>query len=181
MKGQSNIRNYTISGIMFNGLAFLLLFPILLVYSTPYILSYGYLNFHEGLKSFLSISFLLTLPIGIIIHEALHGFTWAIFAKKGLRSIRYGFNRKAMAPYCHCSEPLPKLHYMLGAAAPCAIMGIIPGVIALMIASNWLIIAAMFFTWAASGDIISLWMLRKVDPHKLIYDHPLRPGFYTSD
>ncbi|UII32724.1 DUF3267 domain-containing protein [Fulvivirga ulvae] len=171
-------RTYTLKGSSVNLLAFLFLIPVFLLFVLPYIFLYGYLEFHNGLRSFISISFLITLPLGIVLHELLHGAIWAYFAKNGFKSIAFGFNQKAMAPYCHCKEPLKVKHYALGGAAPGLLMGIIPAIVAIIIANGWLIIFGIFFTWAASGDILTLWMLRKLRRHELVSDHPEEIGFY---
>ncbi|MBL6445456.1 DUF3267 domain-containing protein [Fulvivirga sp. 29W222] len=177
---QSKGKVYTIKGSSINLLAFLFLIPIFLIFAVPYINLYGYLAFHHGLTSFISIYFLITFPLGIVLHELLHGAVWASFAKEGFKSISFGFNRKAMAPYCHCKEPLQVKHYALGGAAPGLLMGIIPAITAIIIASDWLLIFGIFFTLAASGDIISLWMLRKLDSSVWVSDHPKEIGFYVS-
>ena len=174
-------KTYTLSGCSINLLAFLLLIPILLIFALPYILLYGYLAFHQGLDSFISIYFLITFPIGIVLHELLHGAVWACFAETGFKAITFGFNTKAMAPYCHCKKPLQVRHYALGAAAPGLLMGIIPALAAIGMANGWLLIFGIFFTWAASGDIISIWMLRKLKSTTLINDHPDEMGFYVSN
>lgn len=52
------------------------------------------------------------LTEGIVAHEAIHGIFWAAFAKRGFRSIRFGFLWKKLTAYCHCSEPLEVRPYI---------------------------------------------------------------------
>ncbi|GAA0890857.1 hypothetical protein GCM10009122_05360 [Fulvivirga kasyanovii] len=174
-------RAYTLQGTSVNLLAFLFLIPILLAFALPYILLYGYLAFHHGLSSFISVYFLITLPAGIVAHELLHGAVWAYFARGGFNSVSFGFNSKALAPYCHCKEPLTVKQYAMGGAAPGLLMGILPAIVAIAIANDWLLIFGIFFTWAASGDMMTLWMLRKFRGDQMVSDHPDEIGFYIDE
>ncbi|ELR72753.1 hypothetical protein C900_01132 [Fulvivirga imtechensis AK7] len=171
-------KEYTMTGSSMNLVAFLFLIPMLLLLASPYISLYSYADFREGWKLFFK-HLLLILPVGIIIHELLHGVTWACFAKQGMKSISFGMNWKAIAPYCHCSEPLKVKHYRLGGAMPGVVMGIIPVIIATIFQINWMIVFGVFFTWAASGDIIALWMLRRFNANEMVSDHPEKMGFYV--
>ena len=45
--------------------------------------------------------FLFAIIAGIIIHELIHGITWAIFGRKPWISIKFGFQVKTLTPYCH--------------------------------------------------------------------------------
>lgn len=166
------------SGSSMNLLAFAFLPIVLLLLAGPYILLYDYYSFHQGLKTFTSY-LIIILPVGIILHELIHGITWAIFAKKGFKSISFGINWKALAAYCHCNEPLKVKHYSIGGAMPGILTGIAPAIIALISGSAWLLVTAAFFTWAASGDIMILWMLRHIKSHTYVYDHPEKLGFYA--
>ena len=63
-------------------------------------------NFRElfGAFSDWGITFILAI-IGIVVHELIHGLTWACFAKNGWKSISFGVWWKVLTPYCHCNEP----------------------------------------------------------------------------
>jgi len=50
--------------------------------------------------------FLLTIILGIIIHELIHGITWRLLSKNKSNAIRYGINWKTMSPYAHCKEAI---------------------------------------------------------------------------
>src|SRR5690606_9207687 len=62
--------------------------------------------------------FLVVVIVGVVVHELIHGITWAIFAKNGLRSIKFGILKEMLTPYCHCQEPLKLKPYLLGAMMP---------------------------------------------------------------
>ena len=39
--------------------------------------------------------------VGIVVHELIHGLTWACYAKSGWKSISFGVMWKLLTPYCH--------------------------------------------------------------------------------
>lgn len=83
--------------------------------------------------TFLFLAIFIT--VGIVVHELIHGITWAQFTKSGWKSIKFGVMWKMLTPYCHCSEPLRKKEYILGSLMPCIVLGIIPAVAALFVGS----------------------------------------------
>ena len=98
-----------------------------------------------------------------------------------MKSIKFGFKWKFLTPYCHCKEPLKLQHYRIGVAMPLLILGILPSIIAIIIGSGALLTFGIIFSWAAGGDIIALFMLRKLDNNLYVSDHPTEMGFYIDD
>ena len=119
--------------------------------------------------------------VGIVVHELIHGLTWACFAKSGWKSISFGVMWKLLTPYCHCDEPMNIPGYMMGAMMPCIILGVIPAVVALFIGSLPMLAWGVFFIAAAAGDIWMTWLLTKENPKCLVLDHPSEAGFYIID
>ena len=116
--------------------------------------------------------------VGIVVHELIHGLTWACYAKSGWKSISFGVMWKMLTPYCHCDEPMQIPGYMMGAMMPCIILGGIPAVVALFIGSMSLLAWGIFFISAAAGDIWMTWLLTKENPKSMVLDHPSEAGFY---
>ena len=169
----------------------LLMIPILLIYGLPFFFIWkSELNIHEIIKEFIEnhifikvvllffIKFALLFVIGTIAHELIHGIVFAIFAKKGFKSIKFGVLWKMLTPYCHCKEPLKVKHYILGAIAPAIILGIIPAITALFTGSIWLLFFGMIFTLAAGGDFLTINLLRKEKPDDYVEDHPSEVGCF---
>lgn len=150
--------------------------PISGVILLPFLLIWDYESLMLG-KDVLMAHFTFYFFTGIIVHELLHGLTWAIFASNGLKSIRFGVKWKFLTPYCHCKEPLKVKHYKLGGAMPLIVMGIIPSIIGIISGNGGFLGFGIFFTWAAGGDIIALYMLRKLDNDMYVSDHPEKMGF----
>lgn len=116
--------------------------------------------------------------VGVVVHELIHGITWAIFARQGFSSIRYGVLWKHLTPYCHCKEPLLVKHYCIGGLMPAIILGIIPSVMSLVTGHIGLFLFGMFFTLAAGGDFMIIRMLWKEPMDNLVQDHPEKIGCY---
>jgi hypothetical protein len=173
----------TIEHTMGTGLVHLymlpMIIPILLVFSGPFILIWDLEELRTGIKLILHY-FLPVLLIGVAVHELLHGISWSLFASKGIKSIKFGIHWKFLAPYCHCTEPLKVKHYITGAAMPLLILGILPSVSAIVFGNGALLVFGILFTWAAGGDIISIFMLRKLDKNSFVSDHPDKMGFYKE-
>ena len=163
-----------------NVIGFFLIIPILIIFALPFVLIW---NLKILTISLSNVHIFLVLPIifvGAIIHELIHGFTLALFAKNGFKSIKFGVHWKLITPYCHCKEPLKVKHYAIGMAMPLIIMGIIPAITALFIGNGFLLLFGILFTWAAGGDVIGLIMLSKLKINDVVYDHPDKMGFYKK-
>ena len=170
------IVEYTMGFGKVNLIALLMIAPITTIIFLPFILIWDYDTFKAG-KEIFDDYFLFYLIGGIIIHELLHGLTWGYFALNGLKSIKFGIKWKFLTPYCHCKEPLKVKHYKIGGAMPLIVMGIVPSLIGIIIGHGGILSFGIFFTWAAGGDIIALYMLQKLDNNIYVSDHPEKMGF----
>ncbi len=166
----------------------LLAFPVFTaLYLVPYILVWGdrfkfsYIkeNFNGIEFGIGTFSLFIILVVGIVLHELIHGITWAVFAKRGFKSIKFGFMVKMLTPYCHCKEPLKVKHYVLGAIMPAIILGFIPAIIAIAIGSFKLLLFAIFFSVAAIGDFMIIYLIRKEPKNSYIQDHPSEADYYV--
>ncbi len=167
-------------------------FPWLLLFGLPFFLIWSFSALHNiklvmfklvslgTMVSFVTIfsSFIFMVLNGIILHEFIHGITWARFAKNGHKSIKYGIIWKAITPYCHCKEPLLVKHYILGALMPGLILGIIPSFYGLVSGNLIGIFIGGFFTLAASGDFMIISKLLYQNAAYYVQDHPSKIGCY---
>lgn len=163
----------------FSGVVFVLAST---VFGVPFSLLWGTNAFIDAFRDFLSgyLILFLAISIGIILHEALHGLTWAWFCRGGSRSIRYGIKWQALAPYAQCSETLPIRAYRLGCAMPGLVLGIVPAVAAVIAGNGWLLAFGIFFTAGAAGDFFILWKLRPYSASHKVLDHPEKIGCMVS-
>ena len=133
-------------------------------------------------------AFLGNLPVllaafllGIVGHEAIHAITWAAAGKMPLSSIHMGFQWKTLTPYAHCREPMEVNAYRIGALMPGLVVGILPALAGIITGSGWLLMFGLFFTVAAGGDMLILWLIRGVPAGQMVEDHPSQAGCYVIE
>jgi len=166
-------RDYTIGFGAANVYAALLFIPIAAVYIVPYGWLYGWSALGVDLAQFLVYFplFLVSVVIGTVAHEFIHAVSWWWLDDIPWERIHFGFKWKMLTPYVHCPDPVEINNYRWGVAMPGIIMGIVPYLLALLLKSGWLLGFGLFFTLAAGGDILILWLLRNVECRKLVQDH----------
>ena len=123
--------------------------------------------------------FVIALIALIVIHELVHGATWALFTGDGFKSIEFGFIKKYLTPYCTCKVALPKKAYILGALMPLILLGIIPLIISIATGSFGLMWIAIIMVVSAAGDILIVGKILayKTDASDILYfDHPTDAG-----
>lgn len=125
--------------------------------------------------------FAAMVVLGSILHELIHGFTWAYFGHKPLNAIKFGFQWKTLTPYAHCREPMEVQAYRLGGVMPLLVMGILPSLIGIGIGNGWIMFFGFLFTIGAGGDMLVLWLIRDVRSGQLVEDHPTQIGCYLIE
>lgn len=155
------------------GKSLLIAIPIAVIQVVTFFLMHGFpitpANKNTTLYGFL-------LLFGILIHELIHMFAWAFFAKKSLKAFKLGFQWKSLTPYAHCKEPMDILPYRIGSFAPGLLLGILPWIISLFTGDILLFFFGFLYTTAAGGDFLILWVIRNVKPNTLVEDHPSNAG-----
>ena len=119
--------------------------------------------------------FWITIFIGIIIHELIHGVFWAFSTKKKWKSIGFGVDWGTLTPYCTCNEELKLKNYAIGAAMPTIILGIMPYLIGLITGNLFLALFGIVQLMGGGGDVYILWLIRK-EKNVLLLDHPYLVG-----
>lgn len=124
-------------------------------------------------------SMMVIIIIAVVVHEALHGFTWMFAGNLQLSDIKYGIMWKALMPFAHSKKPLSKRAYQLGAVMPGIVLGIVPYVGGLLMGQTEVAFIGMIMTLCAAGDVWILWAIRKEPVDALILDHPSKAGCYV--
>ncbi|WP_445664159.1 DUF3267 domain-containing protein [Fodinibius sp. AD559] len=167
------MKKYTLSFLEANMYSLLVYIPIIVGYYVPYGLLYGWSSFGldiiQGLGN--PLFFLIIIFIGITVHEFIHAVSWWWLDDIPWKKIHFGFKWKVLTPYVHCPEPVEVSNYRWGVAMPGIVLGIVPYLLALIFRNGWLLGFGFFFTLAASGDILILWLLRNVKSGKKVQDH----------
>ncbi len=162
----------SLSGLKLNLFVLLLAVPLWLLVSGLYVFIFGPSQYVRGIVNVLNYKIFILLFLGIVIHELLHALTWMLLQKEGFSNIKFGFNWHSLTPYTHYTKPLVLFKYRWGGIMPGLLMGILPAIISYAMQNASLNFVSFLFVWAASGDIISLWMLRKLKPSQMVQDHP---------
>jgi len=144
----------------------------------PFVGLWGWSAVPDGLDAWLDVPLWMFAALigGVLVHEGLHASAWRLSADLPPGSVRLGFNWKALTPYAHCSAPMPARAYRIGAMTPGIALGLVPCAVAWATGSGMLFVFGLLFTLAAGGDALILWLLRGVEPHQLVVDHPTRAG-----
>lgn len=172
------MREYTLNFTQANLYALALYIPIIAVFIFPYVWIYGWSLLGTDIVQFIeSIPvFIISIIVGTVVHELIHAICWSWLDNIPWKNIDFGFKWKVLTPYVHCPEPVEVTNYRWGVAMPGIILGIIPYVLALISQNGWLLGFGLFFTLAAGGDILILWLLRNVKSGKKVQDHPEKVG-----
>ena len=115
----------------------------------------------------------------IVVHELIHGITWAAFAKNGWKSISFGFIVEYLTPYCSCNQPMKKYQIILGAIMPTIILGFIPAIVAVFTGSTITLFVALMLIMGGGGDMIIIFKLlrfKSTAKDVLFIDHPYELG-----
>lgn len=190
-EGSAIKKEITLSATRANLLGLIFLLPIFLFLALPYYFIWpeqftkasiiGYIEAKEAWAFFDFAVIILVILLGIIAHELLHGLGWSFYTKHGWKSIRFGVMWEMITPYCHCAEPLKMKPYRIGTVLPAVVLGFIPSAIALATGMLPIMLFGFFFTFAAAGDFIMLWLLRKEPNDAIIHDHPDKIGCVIYD
>ena len=125
------------------------------------------------------VIFILAILLGVVVHESIHGLTWAIFGRKPFSAVQFGFQWKTFTPYAHLKEPVEVNAYRLGAFMPGFILGILTYLLSLISGSGDLFWFSLIHTATAGGDWLILWLIRSVKAGSLVEDHPSNAGCYV--
>lgn len=165
-------KSHLLTTILLGPLVFLILKIYEWIYS-PYDLAYILLDS----KSLLLLG--ITIIVLAIVHEILHGFTWAIFTTRGIKDISFGFIVKYLSPYSTCKVPLKRWQYTLGVLMPLIVLGILPTIVGLLAGIASITIIGALFIIGAGGDLVMVYLLISYKPERkeiLVYDNPTKMG-----
>jgi len=168
-----SFKNYTLGFTEANIYALALFIPICAALLLPYGWLHGWEVLATDLAKFLKNIplFLVSIIVGTVIHEFIHAVCWSWLDGIAWERIHFGFKWKVLTPYVHCPEPVEVSNYRWGVAMPGIVLGLAPFLAALILQNGWLLGFGLFFTLAAGGDILILWLLRNVKQGLRVQDH----------
>lgn len=165
-------------------MTFALALPIIAVFAVLFILLNMDVLSNLGITLDLATALKLAIFIVVffalaVVHELIHGITWAAFAKKHWKAISFGIIMENMTPYCTCDEALTKGQYIVGAIMPTIILGVIPSIAAVITGSLWVFVMGAFMILSGGGDLTIIWKLLRSkiqEEEVLCMDHPYEVG-----
>ena len=116
-----------------------------------------------------------SLFFGVIVHELLHGLTFAYFSPNKYKDIRFGVN--ALFVYCHCKAALLRNHYLLSALMPAVLLGILPIGLGLAMGNLYLFLFGIFQIFSSVFDVYIAIRLVRVPKYVLVQDYSDRVGY----
>lgn len=117
----------------------------------------------------------------IFAHELLHILAFRVFGGVPLHQIRLGVYWPALMPYANTSARLTARAYRMVIALPGVVLGVLPIVIAIMVANGALLWYGALMLSAAAGDAVALWALRNVPGERYVVDCVDRVGCTVVD
>ena len=113
--------------------------------------------------------------LGVLLHEGLHGLGH-VRGEASWGDVQFGMHWAALTPFAQCTVPTRARSYRIALALPGLVLGAGPLSIGLLTGS-WL---ATFYGFlmlvAAAGDLLILWILRRVPAGAWVQDHPQQVG-----
>ena len=96
----------TVGIVKANVFAVVLLIPLLIIGVGLFLLRNGLPS--AALTPSHPLLVLTVLLLLIVVHELIHGLSWAIFAEHHFRDIAFGVIWQYLTPYCSCMTPLSR-------------------------------------------------------------------------
>ena len=119
---------------------------------------------------------LLALVVAGLLHELLHAIGWTFFGRQPWSAIHFGMFWLALTPYTHLKVPIDVDAYRAGGILPVLVTGVLPYLIGLVSGSSPWLWLGILMSIAACGDLLSLWLLRRLPAGTMVQDHPSRVG-----
>lgn len=151
--------------------------PAVVALGAAYSLRWGAASLVHGIYGLLDpIILAIGILPGILAHELIHAIAWARAARRPLSAIELGIRWRSLAPYAHPRDPITVEAYRFGAAMPMLLLGLAPAFAATVTGAPRLMAWGLFFVFTAGGDMLLLWLIRKVPDGSTVEDHPSRVG-----
>jgi hypothetical protein len=150
----------------------LMIFPLSVFWTM-----YGFDVFMDDLLT--GRNLVLAIPavvIGIVLHEGIHALGWIVFGRVPPRDISFGVDRKTLSPYAHAHSAMQAAGYRIGALLPGVLTGLLPTIIGVANTDAGLTLLGAFLLSAAVGDILVVWVIRRVPGDANVRDHPSKAG-----
>lgn len=141
--------------------------------------SYGFKGFLPSTLSVVLVA--VGMAVLLLVHEGLHAVGWVVFGRLSWQDVSFGLDRKTLSPYTHVNAPMPAAAYRAGALLPGVATGLVPAAIGILLRSGPLTLIGAALLSGAVGDLMVLWVIRRVPRDRLVIDHPSRAGCWVQE
>lgn len=125
---------------------------------------------------------LIYIILVIPLHEGLHAVGFLLLSKAPRDSVKFGFHKEYLAPYCHCSNfENTKFGYISSMLLPNIILTIVSIVILLFTSNIYWSLVAGFVISSGAGDYYMAYLVSKYSKGIKFIDHPTEPGFFVIE
>lgn len=169
-----------IGALQANMLALVIAAPFLLVVIIPYALLHG----NPLAQDYSAVLLIVSMLVGIVVHELIHGLTWSFFTKDGWKSVEFGVIWQYLTPYCTCSEPMKKKPMLLAAIMPTIVLGFLPAVLGIVFGQALLLLFGVIMIAGGGGDMMIILNILKYKTEAqevLFLDHPYEIGTFVFE
>lgn len=119
---------------------------------------------------------LALLLAGLLLHEAVHVAGYYLFGRAPRGSVRLGPGGAGFALRARCERPVSARAFRGVLVLPALLLGLLPGVVAVVAGSWLLVIWAVWMLVVAASDLVALWAMRDLTAATPVRAHTLRPG-----
>jgi hypothetical protein len=113
--------------------------------------------------------------LGVLLHEGLHGLGH-VRGEASWGDVQFGMHWAALTPFAQCTVPTRARSYRIALALPGLVLGAGPLSIGLLTGSWPATFYGFLMLVAAAGDLLILWILRRVPAGAWVQDHPQQVG-----
>lgn len=175
----ANKRDISISMLRANLMTLLIGIPIALAQLSLFVVLRGAI--HVNITMWGGMLFSTVLIVSVVAHELIHGLAWQVFGGASDASVSYGFQWRTLTPYAHLKGPVEVNTYRIVGLMPGLVLGILPYLLSLVLANVPLLMFSVIHTFAAGGDWLILWSIRKLPPGTRVEDQPSRAGCFVLE
>ncbi len=157
--------------------------PLTLVLLAGFLLPHGTRAITSGVRTIFDHSFIsfVLLISGIVVHELLHALVWKLSSGRPWDAFSFGFDKRTFTPFAHCNVPMTARSYRLGALTPGLLLGLLPSLVAMVTGDGAVFLFGLLFAVAAGGDLLIVFIIRRIPATALVEDHPSRAGCYVLE
>lgn len=114
--------------------------------------------------------------VSALLHEGIHVAAMVLFAGARPSSIKFGFRPREGVLYVHTDRPMSARAYRAVLLLPALVQGVFPIVFGTAWEMGWLVLYGYVMFVSAIGDLAVYQLIRPLDSHDVVRDHPTGIG-----